>query len=76
MATFRSLMNKRFSPAVLSRLCGCGARDCRYASLEQGFRLLEKTAVDYDMIQRNAKAIFDSKNAMAAVKDRDNIEVL
>lgn len=34
------------------------------------------TNVDYDMIQRNAKAIFDTKNAMKDVKARDNIEVL
>lgn len=32
--------------------------------------------VDYDMIQKNAKAIFDTKNAMKAIENRDNIEVL
>ena len=32
--------------------------------------------VDYEMIQKNAKAIFDAKNAMANVECRDNIEVL
>lgn len=32
--------------------------------------------VDYDMIQKNAKAIFDTKNVMKSIKDRDNIEVL
>ena len=32
--------------------------------------------VDYDMIQQNAKAIFDAKNAMSSVKKRKNIEVL
>lgn len=32
--------------------------------------------VDYAMIQKNAKAIFDTKNVMKAIKDRDNIEVL
>ena len=32
--------------------------------------------VDYEMVQRSAKAIFDAKNAMADVKERDNIEVL
>lgn len=32
--------------------------------------------VDYEMIQKNAKAIFDTKNVMSGVKDRANIEVL
>lgn len=32
--------------------------------------------VDYDMIQKNAKAIFDTKNAMKAIENRENIEVL
>lgn len=34
------------------------------------------TNVDYDMIQKNANAIFDTKNAMKAIENRDNIEVL
>lgn len=34
------------------------------------------TNVDYDMVQQNAKAIFDTKNAMKNVLIRDNIEVL
>lgn len=34
------------------------------------------TNVDYDLVQRNAKAIFDTKNAMKGVEARDNIEVL
>ncbi len=46
------------------------------ASYDLIFIAAAHSNVDYDMIQRNAKAIFDSKNAMAAVKDRDNIEVL
>lgn len=32
--------------------------------------------VDYEMIQKSAKVIFDTKNVMADVRDRDNIEVL
>lgn len=32
--------------------------------------------VDYDLVQKNAKAIFDTKNAMRNVSKRDNIEVL
>lgn len=34
------------------------------------------TNIDYNMIQRNAQAIFDTKNAMKNIIDRDNIEVL
>lgn len=32
--------------------------------------------VDYDMIQKNALAIFDTKNVMKATENRENIEVL
>ena len=32
--------------------------------------------VDYDFVQENAKAIFDTKNAAKNVKNRDNIELL
>lgn len=32
--------------------------------------------VDYDMVQKNAKAIFDTKNVMKNIKSRENIEVL
>jgi len=32
--------------------------------------------VDYSMVQKNAKAVFDTKNVMADLKDRENIEVL
>lgn len=34
------------------------------------------TNVDYCLVQRHAKAILDTKNAMKAVNNRDNIEVL
>lgn len=34
------------------------------------------SVVDYDMIQQNAKVIFDTKNVMKKVKNRENIEVL
>lgn len=34
------------------------------------------TSLDYDMIQKNSKMIFDTKNAMKDVECRDNIEVL
>lgn len=32
--------------------------------------------VDYSMVQKNAKAIFDTKNVMKDIPDRENIEVL
>ena len=35
-----------------------------------------QTNIDYDMVQQNAKAIFDTKNVMKNIKNRDNIEVL
>ena len=34
------------------------------------------TNVDYQMVQANAKAIFDTRNAMIGISPRDNIEVL
>ena len=34
------------------------------------------TNVDYQMIQKNAQAIFDTRNAMKNIVERDNIEVL
>lgn len=34
------------------------------------------TNVDYQMIQKNAQAIFDTRNAMKDIAERDNIEVL
>ena len=34
------------------------------------------TNVDYDLVQKHAKAILDTKNAMKEVRDRDKIEVL
>lgn len=34
------------------------------------------TNVDYEMVQKNAKVIFDTKNAMKQILQRDNVEVL
>lgn len=34
------------------------------------------TNIDYNMVQQNAKAIFDTKNVMKNIINRDNIEVL
>lgn len=46
----------------------------------QGYDLIIITAahttVDYDMIQQNAKVIFDTKNAMKTITNRENIELL
>ena len=46
----------------------------------RGFDLVMVTAahhnVDYGMVQRNAKVVFDTKNAMKDIIDRSNIEVL
>lgn len=32
--------------------------------------------IDYELVQKNARAIFDTKNVMKNIKNRDNIEVL
>lgn len=32
--------------------------------------------VDYQMVQENAKVVFDTKNMMKDIRDRSNIEVL
>lgn len=34
------------------------------------------TNLDYQMVQQNARAIFDTKNVMKQIQPRDNIEVL
>ena len=34
------------------------------------------TNVDYALVQKNAKFVFDTKNAMKNIPERDNIEVL
>lgn len=50
------------------------------AEIVAGYDLVVVTAAhtnfDYEMIQQNAQAIFDTRNAMKEVKNRDNIEVL
>ena len=38
--------------------------------------VLKENNVDYEMVQKNAKAIFDTKNVMVDIVDRENIEVL
>ena len=46
----------------------------------ENYDILKITAahsnVDYEMLQKYGKAIFDTKNVMKAIKNRDNIEVL
>lgn len=34
------------------------------------------TNVDYELVQRHSKAVFDTRNAMRDIKDRSNIELL
>lgn len=50
------------------------------ADIVAGYDLVVITAAhsvfDYEMIQKNAQAIFDTRNAMKDIEDRDNIEVL
>ena len=50
------------------------------AEIVAGYDLVVITAAhtvfDYEMIQQNAQAIFDTRNAMKDVEARDNIEVL
>ena len=50
------------------------------ADIISGYDLIVITAahtnIDYDMIQKNAAAIFDTRNAMKDIADRENIEVL
>ena len=46
------------------------------ASYDIVFVATAHTNVDYDMIEKNAQAIFDSKNAMKEVKNREKIDVL
>ena len=38
--------------------------------------VLETKLIDYKYIAENAQAIFDAKNAMKNIDERDNIEVL
>lgn len=50
------------------------------ADIVAGYDLVVITAAhsvfDYEMIQKNAQAIFDTRNAMKGIECRDNIEVL
>ena len=34
------------------------------------------TSVDYDFVQKHAKVIFDTKNALKKVKNKNNVELL
>ena len=49
-------------------------------SIIQGYDLVIITAAhskfDYEMIQKNAKFVFDTRNAMKDIKNRENIELL
>ena len=65
--------------------------ECKYkGKIREGVELNEKSLqdadlvvittmhsrYDYDFIQKNSKFIFDTKNAMRKVSNRDNIELL
>lgn len=46
------------------------------ASYDLIFITCAHTSIDYEMIAKNAKAIFDTRNAMKNIKNRKNIELL
>jgi UDP-N-acetyl-D-glucosamine dehydrogenase len=56
-----------------------GEKELSASLLEESDLVMITTAhsnVDYDLVQKHAKAIFDTKNVMKAIAGRDNIEVL
>lgn len=56
-----------------------GEKDLTPALLEKADLVVVAAAhsqVDYELIQKHAKVIFDTKNAMKGVKNRNNIELL
>ncbi|WP_319756998.1 nucleotide sugar dehydrogenase [uncultured Sphaerochaeta sp.] len=56
-----------------------GEKELNANLLEEADLVIITTAhsnVDYDLVQKHAKAIFDTKNVMKAIAGRDNIEVL
>lgn len=54
--------------------------ECLLPNVVSSFDLIMVTAahhnVDYEMVQKSAKMIFDTKNVMSKITDRENIEVL
>ena len=70
---------------------GCFAIEAPYASEDKGIKKIDEkiiasydlifitcahSSIDYEMIAKNAKAIFDTRNAMKNIKNRKNIELL
>jgi UDP-N-acetyl-D-glucosamine dehydrogenase len=56
-----------------------GEKELSVNLLEEADLVIITTAhsnVDYDLVQKHAKAIFDTKNVMKDITERDNIEVL
>jgi UDP-N-acetyl-D-glucosamine dehydrogenase len=56
-----------------------GEKELNAGLLEEADLVMITTAhsnVDYHLVQKHAKAIFDTKNVMKDLADRDNIEVL
>ena len=50
--------------------------DSNIASYDLIFITCAHSNIDYEMISRNAKAVFDTRNAMKNIKNRKNIELL
>jgi len=56
-----------------------GLKELTMETLESSDLIMVTSAhsnVDYTFVQRHARAIFDTKNVMKAIQNRDNIEVL
>lgn len=56
-----------------------GVPELTASVLEQADLVMITTAhsnVDYDFVQKHAKAVFDTKNVMKNIKDRSNVELL
>ncbi len=72
-----------FDPFVQEYRYGSGSRKGIAALTEQALKDADivvvttaHTNVDYDFVARHAAAVFDTKNAMKNVQNRDNIELL
>jgi UDP-N-acetyl-D-glucosamine dehydrogenase len=60
-------------------VCRNGEKDLTKDLLQTSDLVIITTAhtdIDYSFVQKHARIVFDTKNAMKNIKDRDNIEVL
>ena len=60
-------------------LCMTGLKELTPDEIENSDIVVIATAhsnVDYGLVQRHAKAVFDTKNVMKNIQPRENIEVL